>query len=422
MHKYFLALSFIALLSGCATKDINPETNAKVFPQEDFYILTALDAKTHHHYKKAAATFLVLYEKSHKKEYLNASLETMLQARDYKQILEIVPADTKDTELLRFRIYALLGLEKYEKANKLALTLENKEPKEKNYELIAQTFFNLKEYKQGALFFDKAYKINYDDAVVQKLAFLYYNYLDEKQKAIELLKTHIQINGCAKLVCRELLIFYSQKRDLDGILNIYKKLYKVEPTKELATKIIQVYLMQKKFIELQEFLEKTQSDNLTLLNLYVTTKNYTKASKLAYKLYLEKGDYTFLGKSAVYMYEATKKKKISKKVLDEVIARLEVVIQKEKSSLFLNYLGYLLIDHDLNVTKGIAYVKEALKQDPNSVFYLDSLAWGEYKLGNCKEAQKIMKKVLELDTTSNNEIKIHKDAIFGCLITKKGKK
>lgn len=55
----------------------------------------------------------------------------------------------------------------------------------------------------------------------------------------------------------------------------------------------------------------------------------------------------------------------------------------------LNYLGYMLIDNDLDVKAGIGHVQQALKREPKNPAYLDSLGWGHYK-------QKEYRKALDL--------------------------
>jgi len=45
----------------------------------------------------------------------------------------------------------------------------------------------------------------------------------------------------------------------------------------------------------------------------------------------------------------------------------------------MNYLGYMLIDYNLDVTSGIAHVQQALKREPKNPAYLDSLGWGYFK-------------------------------------------
>jgi len=62
-----------------------------------------------------------------------------------------------------------------------------------------------------------------------------------------------------------------------------------------------------------------------------------------------------------------------------------------------------------------------LKIEPKSAFYLDSLAWGYYKLGNCKEAYKIIKKVTKLEGGDDKEVVSHFKKIKKCMKKHKGK-
>ena len=81
---------------------------------------------------------------------------------------------------------------------------------------------------------------------------------------------------------------------------------------------------------------------------------------------------------------------------------------------YLNYLGYLMIDHDLGIKEGMQYVQKALDKQPESPFYIDSLAWGKYKLGECAEASRLIKKVEELIGTDEQEVREHIKAIQQC--------
>ena len=106
-----------------------------------------------------------------------------------------------------------------------------------------------------------------------------------------------------------------------------------------------------------------------------------------------------------------------------VVGKLRTAVKSEKDPLLLNYLGYLLIDKDVDPKVGMVYVEEALKQEPDSPFYLDSLAWGYYKLGQCKKADGIMKKVLKaMQGEHDEELDKHLEAIEACLKKQQGKK
>jgi len=71
------------------------------------------------------------------------------------------------------------------------------------------------------------------------------------------------------------------------------------------------------------------------------------------------------------------------------------------------------------VKGGIELVKKALKVEPDSAFYIDSLAWGHYKLGECEKAYEEMKKVIEKLGSEDKEIKTHWEKIEKCRSRKK---
>jgi hypothetical protein len=120
-----------------------------------------------------------------------------------------------------------------------------------------------------------------------------------------------------------------------------------------------------------------------------------------------------LAQSSVFAYEATKNKN-DPKLLSEVVSGLKQANSELESPLYLNYLGYLMIDHDINVTEGMGYVKRALEKEPNSPFYIDSLAWGHYKLGECVDALRLIKQVESMIGTGEDEVKDHLKAIEKC--------
>ena len=97
--------------------------------------------------------------------------------------------------------------------------------------------------------------------------------------------------------------------------------------------------------------------------------------------------------------------------------KFEEVTAILNDSVYLNYYGYLLIDHTIDVKKGIALVERALKLEPDSPYYLDSLAWGYYKLGECQKAYDIMKDFDE--SISEPEVLSHINAIKQCLKEKR---
>ena len=148
-----------------------------------------------------------------------------------------------------------------------------------------------------------------------------------------------------------------------------------------------------------------------LMDIYLSSKNFKEAYKVAKNLYLKTNNVKYLGKMAIYQYEGAKIK--DKKLISSVVKKFEKTVKKSKDPMFLNYYGYLLIDYDIDIKKGIKLVKEALRVEPDSPYYLDSLAWGYYKLGKCKKAKKIMQKVTQM--SQDKEVLKHMKMIEKCI-------
>lgn len=73
--------------------------------------------------------------------------------------------------------------------------------------------------------------------------------------------------------------------------------------------------------------------------------------------------------------------------MDEAITQLERAIELEPNfAAALNYLGYIYIDKDMELQKGVSLVKAALMIEPHNSAFLDSLGWGLYKLGRIGDA------------------------------------
>jgi tetratricopeptide (TPR) repeat protein len=78
----------------------------------------------------------------------------------------------------------------------------------------------------------------------------------------------------------------------------------------------------------------------------------------------------------------------------------------ENSATALNGLGYILVDSDLDVERGLRLCRKAVDQKPQNAAYLDSLGWALYKTGDNGEAKTWIRKALEL-APHQQEIKEH---------------
>lgn len=414
----FIILLF--LFGGCSITAAHPKKSlagVKVFENEDALIMYALRAEQLRDYASAAKIFNTLYEKSNKKEYLYNSLQSKLNMYDSQAVVDKVDEITKgsldDFYLVRIKIIALLQQGKLEEAKNLALKLVDKSDKVDDYLLVSDIYVKQGKFNTAAKYLERAYTQDYNEKILDKLSIVLYVNLQRKKDAIAQLETHTRMYGCSELICNRLLGFYSNDNNIDGLLSTYLRLYKINSSKDIARKIVQLYAYKKEYIKLMTFLENSKSDDETLLRLYVTTQNYIKAYPLADKLYTKTGDIDYLGQSAIYEYESNPKRD-DKELLDRVINKLRKVVKEYPNPLYLNYYGYILIDHSIDIKKGMKYVNKALEAEPNSPYYLDSLAWGYYRLGDCKKAKNIIDKVSKLEGGDVQEVRDHIDAIKKC--------
>lgn len=427
MYKNILALFIIVIFAGCASvqPDITLDSSQKVFEEEDFIILMALRAEQVNEYNASSSMFTTLYEKSGKKEYLYRSLQNDLITKQDAKIVSIVDEITQgsfdDYKLIRFKILALSRLGRLEEAKTTAIMLVELSNESDDYLIVSNIYITLGKYDTALKYLESAYAKDFSEKILESMALVLYVNLDRKKDAIAQLESHILMHSCSTVICTRLISFYSEQNNIDGLLNIYLKMYKHNKDEKIANQIVQIYGYKKDYTKLIDFLENNNLDDELLLQLYIQTKKYKEASLLADKLYDKTLEINYLGQSAIFEYEGSDDKN-DPKMHENVLIKLKKVLKEEMNPLYLNYMGYLMIDHEIDVKGGIKHIKTALGYKPDSEFYLDSLAWGYYKLGECKKALKIMKKILKINGASNEpEVIFHYEKIKKCKNKNKGK-
>jgi tetratricopeptide (TPR) repeat protein len=78
----------------------------------------------------------------------------------------------------------------------------------------------------------------------------------------------------------------------------------------------------------------------------------------------------------------------------------KVLQQDPNNTMTLNYLGYMMADHNAHLEEALALIKKAITLDPQNGAYLDSLGWAYFKLGNYDLAEENLRKAA--DKTPND--------------------
>jgi len=413
MNKHLLIVLACAVMAQAA----NMKLKIPVAISDETYILGAMDAQVRQKPDVASAYFRHLYEKTGQKEYLYDSLRMYESAKDSSQFTKVtqeaLDQNPDDKTLLRFHVVALLKEGKYSEAANEARILCEETKEASDYLLNAEALIKLGNYQSGFGELKKAYEITYDEEAAERMALIMYTQLNQKDEAIKFLKEHIGAHGNSKILGKRLGSLYADRGALEDASQIYEATYDLSNDPSIAQEVVRIYVYRQELQKLTLILEKSGINDPLLLELYARDKQFKKASTLADKLFKREANPLYLAQSSVFEYEAATDKN-DVKLLHKVIEGLKQANEQVQDPVYLNYLGYLMIDHDLGVKEGMTYVQKALDKQPQSPFYIDSLAWGKYKLGECAEASRLIKQVESMVGTDEQEVRDHIKAIQQC--------
>jgi len=386
-----LLLTLLALfaITGCTPPA--PQVHSS---KEDELALIAYDALLQKEYDSADEAFTLLYNQTGNGEYLKESLRIRIFQKEYKNAAAAAGAflaGHDDNDIRKLRIEALKNDKQYDEAQAEVKKLLASEKSESSYVIAAEVYLLEKDYPQSIEYYKKAYDINPSDYVVDKIAEVLYLYMKKGDEAIQYYETHIRFHGCGQYLCQRLASLYARKGDIDGVIAVYKRIYEIEGDDLIGRKVIDLYLLKNDYDGLQEFLEMSQLDDMMLLKLLKHNRQYKKAADVALRIYKKNGEIDYFAQYAMFLFESGNQK--DKALIKQTVQNLRNVLKESNSHVYLNYLGYLLIDNNLDVKEGVRLVKKALEQDSENLSYLDSLAWGYYRQKQYTKAYEIMQKV-----------------------------
>lgn len=430
-NKFFISFSGIALivligLMGCFRNDFKLPFARTSFPenQEDIYIMQGYAALDTQDLQSAKDAFMKAYAIHPDKNYLKEILGILVAQQDFAnariKAYEYLAKYPKDEEVRGALVGILTGSKDLDAALKEAKVLISLNKSAQNYETLASVYFLREDFANATQTLSQAYALTQNEMILDRLGAIYLLFLRQPQKTITLYETHIRTHGISKLIGEKLALLYTESKNPLEAARVYTKLYESLGDQNYAKTALEFYFRFKRLDLAKAFLlknPKIDSRDEILLEVYRLQKDYPNSLKQAKLLYENTQDLNYLAYYAMMNYEGLKSYPRAK--LTEIEHDLKLSAQSLDDALYWNYLGYLMIEHDFKdsarIQEGMKYVQFALDKEPQNTYYLDSLAWGYFKLKDCVRAKEIMDKIPLDEREKESEIKEHYQKITFCL-------
>ena len=386
---------------------------------EDELIVSALLYDEYRAYESSYKIYKKLYDDTGAEIYLFKEATSALMARNHisESITRLKIWDKKHPnriEVRRLLIPLYLTIQQVKNATTEAEFLLEQSTEPMDLDLASNSFLYAGNFKRALKLLSKVYEQVPREEILLRMVEIMDQFTGERKKAIQLLETHRRMNIVSNDVYVTLLTLYQKEKDVDGILETYKAMYRQDNDEQYLTKIIDVYMYKRDVDGAIAFLEADRSRDDILYELYKSKGYFSKALNLVDKFYKEDKDSKWIAEKGVLLFENSEDKD-DKKMIQKVVSYLEQAIdQGVDDSIYLNYYGYTLIDKEVDIQKGIKIIEDALLQQPENTYYLDSLAWGYYKTRECAKAYELMKRVVEEEGLEEEEIIKHWNAIKQC--------
>ena len=386
---------------------------------EDELIIRGLFYDEYKAYENSYHIYKKLFDTTGAKVYLFKEATSSLMSRKYitqsitrLKTWDAIHPDTVEVKRLLIPLYLTARQVNNAKIQAEYLLEQSTEPVD--LDLASNSFLYAGEFDRAVKLLSKIYETVPKEDVLLRMTAIMDEFTGERKKAIQLLETHRRMNIVSHDVYVRLLMLYQKEKDIDGVLDTYKVLYTQNKDEQYLNKIIDAYVYKRDMDGAIAFLEKDESKDILLYELYKAKKDFSKALTLVDKLYDADKNAKWIAEKGVLIFESAKDKN-DKKMIDDVLTYFEKAMSLgNDDSIYLNYYGYTLIDKEVDIKKGMQIIENALVQQPDNTYYLDSLAWGHYKKRECSKAYKLMKRVVDEEGLEEQEIIDHWHAIKQC--------
>ena len=236
--------------------------------------------------------------------------------------------------------------------------------------LVSNLYSSQEEYEQSnfylniSYFLNKKFKINL--SLMADNYFLNENY-DQSLKVLQLFNSKDDLYYWFKIK-QEAKIITEKKNKEEGLKYIEKNFKNIKnPSTKVLFDLATIYKNSKKY-------EKA-------IELYTSVMNIMDKDDLNYAdlLYRRGGSFERIGK-----YEKSDK---------DLLDALKII---PNNSYVLNYLAYSWLERNQNINKAILMLEKAYKENENDPYIIDSVGWGYFLVGKYNDAEKYMRRALEL--------------------------
>lgn len=396
----------------------------------DLQIMLAADSLARGKFSVAKDIYLKLYEESKAPVYTRQAAVAYITMGDlsaalqYALIYQNITKDTKDISTSKIIADGYIRRGEIEKAIGMIEEIKKEEDTPELDNILGTLYLNQKQLDKALGLLLDYYEYSQDEETLKKILAIYFSQ-NQNEKALNQLESYLRKKQCSQDLCEKAIEIFNQFQRNKDAKEIFSKYYQKNPTVQNAKNYLRILLNQRLFDEAETVAKNYPFDRQFLLDLYVMQNKFQEASLQAQKIYEEKKDVKYLAWSTIYAYQGDPS--MTEQKLKEIIANLTKAIHSREAQLqadnenpnnedafFYNFLGYILVEYDVNVKKGIGLIKKALKISPNSLAYIDSLAWGYYKLGDCLQAQNIFSNIPKDQIKRDSELNTHFEAIRQC--------
>jgi tetratricopeptide (TPR) repeat protein len=203
---------------------------------------------------------------------------------------------------------------------------------------------------------------------------------------------------------------------LQEFLQIKTENFSTEENTELAYYLGLCYTKLERYEDALLYLEQVitaGSDTLrvcqcrmTLAYIYAVTKR----SKLAE---FELNQLVKNGFKSAQIYTTLAYTAWTQKRYTEAVDLYEKALELDESnSTALNGIGYVLVDTNMDIPRGLRFCRKAVDRNPRNAAYLDSLGWAFFKNGEIPEARVWLRRALDL-SPQQREIRNHMRIVVG---------